>query len=209
VVSGRIPVRVAGLDPISEAGITSQLKARPEVRVVGEDDLESPTVAVVIADVVDETTAQMIRTVHRNFCQRVVLVVTHIDDQALVTAVDAGARGLVRRQQASPEQIVSAIRAAAAGEGMIPPDLLDRLMSQMSNLQRKVLSPRGLTFSGLSEREIQVLKLVADGYDTAEIARVLAYSERTIKNVIRDVISRFQLRNRSHAVAYALRQGLI
>ena len=91
----------------------------------------------------------------------------------------------------------------------VPPDLLGRLLDQVGRLQRQVLMPRGLTFSGLSEREILVLKLVADGLDTAEIADHLCYSERTVKNIIHDVTTRLQLRNRSHAVAYALREGLI
>jgi DNA-binding NarL/FixJ family response regulator len=82
-------------------------------------------------------------------------------------------------------------------------------MDQVSRLHDQVLAPRGLTFSGLSEREVDVLRLVADGCDTAEIARSLCYSERTVKNVIHDVTSRLRLRNRSHAVAYAMRQGLI
>ena len=69
--------------------------------------------------------------------------------------------------------------------------------------------PRGLTISGLTEREVEVLRLVADGFDTAEIAKKLSYSERTIKNILHDVVSRFGLRNRAHAVAYALREGLI
>jgi DNA-binding NarL/FixJ family response regulator len=56
---------------------------------------------------------------------------------------------------------------------------------------------------------VEVLRLVADGLDTSEIARQLAYSERTVKNVLHDVTSRLQLRNRSQAVAYALRQGFI
>jgi DNA-binding NarL/FixJ family response regulator len=76
-------------------------------------------------------------------------------------------------------------------------------------LQREVLAPRGLTFSGLSERETQVLSMVANGDDTAAIARTLAFSERTVKSVIHDLMSRLQLRNRSHAVAYAVREGLI
>jgi DNA-binding NarL/FixJ family response regulator len=63
--------------------------------------------------------------------------------------------------------------------------------------------------AGLTEREIEVLRLVADGFDTSEIAGSLAYSERTIKNIIHDVTARLNLRNRSHAVAYAVRQGLI
>ncbi|WP_383826475.1 response regulator transcription factor [Streptomyces sp. NPDC058486] len=57
--------------------------------------------------------------------------------------------------------------------------------------------------------EVDVLRLVAEGYDTADIAAKLSYSERTIKNVLHAVITRLQLRNRSHAVAYAMRQGLI
>jgi len=98
---------------------------------------------------------------------------------------------------------------AAAGAGALPPDLLGRLLKQVGYLQRQILEPRGFRVSGLTDREIQVLRLVADGHNTAEIARQLAYSERTIKNVIQDVITRFQLRNRSHAVAYAVRQGFI
>lgn len=82
-------------------------------------------------------------------------------------------------------------------------------MDQLGRLQRQVLSPRGLVFAGLSPRETEVLRLVADGMDTAEIARVLCYSERTVKNVLHQVTTRLQLRNRSHAVAYAVREGLI
>ena len=72
-----------------------------------------------------------------------------------------------------------------------------------------MLEPRGLTFTGLASREIEVLRLIAEGYDTTEVAKALSYSERTVKNVLHDVTSRLQLRNRSHAVAYALREGLI
>lgn len=79
----------------------------------------------------------------------------------------------------------------------------------MARLQRHVLTPYGLNRTGLSDRETQVLLLVADGLDTHEIARRLAYSERAVKNVLPDVTSRLQPRNRSHAVAYALREGLI
>jgi DNA-binding NarL/FixJ family response regulator len=68
---------------------------------------------------------------------------------------------------------------------------------------------RGLTYGGLTQRELRVLQLLADGLSTSEIARELAYSERTIKNAIHDLTSRLNLRNRSHAVAFALRQGLI
>jgi DNA-binding NarL/FixJ family response regulator len=66
-----------------------------------------------------------------------------------------------------------------------------------------------LSLTGFSGRELDVLRLLSEGWDTAEIAEKLAYSERTVKNVIHDITTRLQLRNRSHAVAYAVRQGLI
>jgi DNA-binding NarL/FixJ family response regulator len=61
----------------------------------------------------------------------------------------------------------------------------------------------------LSERERDVLRLAADGFDTEEIAVKLAYSKRTVTSVLHDVVTRYQLRNRSHAIAYAIREGLI
>jgi DNA-binding NarL/FixJ family response regulator len=89
------------------------------------------------------------------------------------------------------------------------PDLLGQLLDHVGRLQRDVLTPRGLRFSGLSEREVRVLRLMADGFDTGEIGRRLFYSERTVKHIVHDITSRLHLRNRTHAVAYALRQGYI
>ncbi|HLT82768.1 MAG TPA: response regulator transcription factor [Phototrophicaceae bacterium] len=205
----RVPVWVSARDPISEAGVVSQLRPRPEVRIVGRDEDDDALVAVVISDALDADTLRMLRAVQRKGFTRTVLVVGQVDDGDLVTAIEAGVVGLVRRSEATSDRLVSVIRAAATGEGTVPPDLLGRLMDQVGKLQRQVLGPRGLTFTGLAAREIEVLRLIADGYDTGEVARELAYSERTVKNVLHDVTSRLQLRNRSHAVAYALREGLI
>jgi DNA-binding NarL/FixJ family response regulator len=205
----RIPVYVYAGDPISQAGVASGLRPRPELLVVGEADLDSARVAVVVTDTLDDETVRVLLALQRGGRPRVVLVATEIEDKDLVKAVETGVSGLVRRAEATPERLVQAIISASAGEGTVPPDLLGRLLDQVGRLQRQVLAPRGLTFTGLASREIEVLRLVAEGYDTAEIARKLAYSERTVKNVLHDVTSRLQLRNRSHAVAYALRQGLI
>ncbi len=141
--------------------------------------------------------------------ERRVLLVAKVDDAGLLSAVEAGVSGVVRRSQATAGHLGTAIRAAAVGEGTLPPDLLGRLLSQVGRLQRQVLHPRGLTFAGLTEREIAVLRLLAEGHDTAEVGRRLFFSERTVKNVIHDVTSRLDLHNRTHAVAYAIRQGLI
>jgi DNA-binding NarL/FixJ family response regulator len=105
--------------------------------------------------------------------------------------------------------LATAVCAAARGEGSVPGDLLGRLLAQIGRLQRQLLHPRGLTLNGMSAREIEILRLVAEGLDTAEIAAKLSYSERTVKNALHEVTTRLQLRNRSHAVAYALKQGLI
>ncbi|MEE6282128.1 response regulator transcription factor [Georgenia sunbinii] len=187
----------------------SQLRPRPEISIVDPSDHDSALVAVVIADAVDEDTLRMLRVVQRKGFTRTVLVVGALDDADLVTAIEAGVVGVVRRGEATPDRLITVIQAAAAGEGTVPPDLLGKLLDQVGKLQRQVLGPRGLTFTGLATREIEVLRLIADGYDTGEVARQLAYSERTVKNVLHDVTSRLHLRNRSHAVAYALREGLI
>ncbi|MBW3555967.1 MAG: LuxR C-terminal-related transcriptional regulator [Actinobacteria bacterium] len=208
-MSDRIAVYVYAHDPISQAGLASQLRVRPELHVV-DDDVDQAQVAVVVVDEVDEETTRVVRAIQRNNgIPRVVLVVTRLDDGGMLAGVEAGACALLRRSEALPERLLAAVRAAATGDGSVPSDLLGRLLEHVGQLQRQVLSPRGLTLSGLTEREIEVLRLVADGYDTAEIATSLAYSERTIKNVIHDVTARLNLRNRSHAVAYAVRQGLI
>jgi DNA-binding NarL/FixJ family response regulator len=203
----RVAIRVYARDPVSYAGVASQLRPRPEVTLVESRD-EQAEVAVVVADGVDEETVQMLRSAQRGSC-RSVLVVTHIDDAGLAAAVEAGVAGLVRRAEATPERLAMAVCAAARGEGSVPGDLLGRLLAQVGRLQRQLLNPRGLTLNGMSTREIEILRLVSEGLDTAEIAGKLCYSERTVKNALHDVTSRLQLRNRSHAVAYALKQGLI
>lgn len=205
----RTTVRVFARDPISEAGVSSALRPRPEVRVIGRDDDEPPDVVLVIVDEVDDEAINTLRFVRRNGEARVILIASHLDDQDLVRAVEAGVVGLVRRSDATTDRLLAVIASAAAGEGTVPPDLLGRLLDQVGRLQRTVLDPRGITFTGLASREVEVLRLVAEGWDTAQIAAKLSYSERTVKNVLHDVTTRLQLRNRSHAVAYAMREGLI
>lgn len=202
----RTAVYVDARDPISRAGLIAQLRSRTEVLVA--DDPARAVVALVVAETVDESTLQTLRRLQRGSC-RPVLVASDFDEKGLAAAVEAGIAGLVRRQDASAERLARAACAAARGEGTVPPDLLGRLLDQVGRLQRQVLHPRGLSLTGLSHREIEILRLVAEGDDTAEIAAKLCYSQRTIKNALHDITSRLQLRNRSHAVAYALRQGLI
>ena len=204
-----IPVIVCAADPLSRAGIVSQLRRAQGFLVMPEEDAPDGAVALVVADELDATVTAQLRALRGHGVSRVVLLVSRVDDKALLSAAEAGVTGVVRRSEATAGNLSAAIRSAAAGEGSLPPDLLGRLLRQVGQLQRQVLSPRGLTFSGLTERETAVLRLLAEGLDTAEVGRRLFYSERTVKNIIHDVTSRLELRNRAHAVAYAIREGLI
>ena len=208
-VVDRVRVDLRAWDPISQAGVASQLRPRPEVRLVDRDEAEAANVVVVVVDSVDDEVLGALRQIQRTGSARGVLVVTSIDEQQLVKAAECGFVGVLRRSEATPERLVQVIGAVARGEGHVPADLLGSLLEQVGRLQGEVLGPRGLNLTGLTAREIEVLRLVAEGYDTADIALKLAYSDRTIKNVLHSVMTRLNLRNRSHAVAYALRQGLI
>jgi len=208
-MSERTAVYVYAKDTISQAGIAAQLRGRPEVRVLDEEDIDDVEVALVAADELDDETLRVTKGLQRSSSPRIVLILTHIDDASLLAGVEAGASGFLRRSDATPEALVTAVRAARSGDGTVPPDLLGRLLTQVGRLQRQVLSPRGMLLNGLTEREVEVLKLVAQGLSTGDIADRLAYSERTIKNVIHDITTRLNLRNRSHAVAFALKEGLI
>jgi len=208
-VDGRVRVAVHATDPVSAMGVGGELRLRPEVLVVDDGGADLAEVAVIVADEVDAGALRTIRSIQRDGSGRVVLVVTRLDDAGLLAAVEAGACGILRRSEAVAERVAEAVLTAANGDGSVPPDLLGRLLNQMSRLQRQVLAPRGLSLNGFSEREVDVLRLLSEGWDTAEIASKLAYSERTVKNVIHDITARLQLRNRSHAVAYAVRAGVI
>jgi DNA-binding NarL/FixJ family response regulator len=202
-------VRVRATDPVSEAGVASQLRVQHDLEVLSSDSPVRPDVVVLVADRVDEPTATTIRGTRDAGGPRIVLVVGSVDGVGVLAAVEAGVAAIVRRGEATPDRLSTAIRAAATGDGHLPPDLLGRLLQQVGDAQRKLTAPPGLTFGGLTQRELTVLRLIADGYSTSEIATRMAYSERTIKNSIHDLVSRFHLRNRTHAVAFAVRQGLI
>ena len=207
VLMDTVVVRIDARDPISEAGVRMQLRARPEIRVARAG--ESAAVVVAVTDSVDDEATRWLRGLHRANGLPVVLVSGRVDGRALSALVEAGVRGVLRRHEATAERMVIAVRAAAAGHGDLPPELLRQLLDHLAGLNRQVLSPRGYSFTGLTERERTVLQLLADGLSTREVAVRLSYSERTIKTVIQDLTLRLQLRNRTQAVAYALRNGWI
>ena len=205
----RIPVYLHSEDPISKAGLESALRFQHEINLVDIEAAEPAVVAILAVDSLDETALQVMRGLHARGCARSVIVANALSDTDLLAVVEAGVCAIVWRCEATASRLVHAVTKAAAGEAMLPSDVLSRLLKQVSRLQRHVLSPMGLNLGGLSAREIDVLRLAADGFDTGEIALKLSYSKRTVTNILHDVTSRFHLTNRTHAVAYAIREGLI
>lgn len=203
----RVATWVTAADATAGAALAAQLRTQGDLVVV--DDVDRAGVGVVVLDEVDEDGTLLIRDLLRAGCPHAVVVSTALDDAGVSRAVDAGACAVVRRLEATPERLALLLAAVEEGDGTLPPDLLGSLLARVGRFQTNVLQPRGLLVNGFTAREIEVLRLVADGRDTAEVAEELAYSERTVKNVLHDVTTRFGLRNRCHAVAFALRAGVI
>lgn len=205
----RVGVHVRAQDPVSEAGLRAHLTNRPDINVLPPMTQAAPDVLVYAVDRINEQSITGMRTHRGTGRPRVVLIVGTAEDADLVGAVEAGVCAILRRNDASAERLLAAVHGASRGEGVLPSDVLGTLLSQVGHVQRTVLAPRGLHLSGLSDRELDVLRLVADGFPTADIAQKMSYSERTVKNILHDITTRLGLRNRTHAVAYALRHGLI
>ena len=112
-MSERIPVFVYADDPISQAGVAAQLRGPPETYAVDDDAMDDADVAVVVTTTIDYATVCLVRGIERGGCPKVVLVCTSSDDSALMIAAEANVAGLLRRQEASPEQLAHAVVAAA------------------------------------------------------------------------------------------------
>jgi DNA-binding NarL/FixJ family response regulator len=207
------------MDPhsIYRRGLVACLSALDDVTSIGEADtvreawgrpeLVSADVVLVDHDVVGGH--DFIRALREKTGASVLVCSTRCDEQELLGAVQAGALGYLYKETLTPEALAASLRTAAVGAGVLAPELLGALLRTIARVSRDVLEPRGLSLSPLTTRERQVLRLVADGHPTREVARRLCYSERTVKNVIHDVVTKFNARSRSQAVAEAVREGLI
>lgn len=205
----QVRVALQATDPLSRAGLVNMLQPRAELKVLARTERADADVLVVAAD---RLTADVVAALRRTAAETgtpVVLITNEITETELLTAVECRVVAVLPRPAVTAERLAHSITAAAAGGGVMPPNLVGELLKHIERLQREVLAPYGLNASGLTQREIDVLRLMADGLDTTEIAGRLCYSERTVKNVIYGVTHRLKLRNRSHAVAYALRSGII
>jgi len=188
-------VNVVGEAPNGQTAIRLASELAPDVVVM---DLNMPGLTGV------ETTRKLSGVAPLT---RVVVLTISADDKDVMDAVMAGACGYLLKDSSIQDLIVG-IRAAAAGESLISPQIaakvLRRLRSQSSN-EDAAETIR----AELSDREIEVLKLIANGKDNAQIARELFISPKTVKNHISNILMKLQIDNRIQAAVYAVRSGIV
>ncbi|GAA2493629.1 helix-turn-helix transcriptional regulator [Winogradskya humida] len=212
----RITVTVHTTDPLSRDGVARQLGYQPGITVLdrpgqGEDGGASNPggVAVMVVDRLDEPGLMELRRVARKGDRRVVLIAGELREPELLAALECRIQGILWRNEVTGDRLAAVVRSAARGGSDLPPDLVKRLLDLLGRLRRGAGPATAPPAFGLVEREVDVLRLVAEGLETRQIADKLAYSERTIKNILHNMMTRLRLRNRAHAVAYALREGHI
>jgi DNA-binding NarL/FixJ family response regulator len=207
-----VTVAVIGSDPLVRAGAAAYLGTCPGITPVEADSLDRADVVLVIAGQVSEETLSLMRRAAGQVPDRelrFVLVCDAIQETQLLRALSIGTVSVLLREETDYERIAHALVIARDGRTELPQDARGWLQSRIRTIQRDVLRPRDLTDAGLFNREVDVLRLLADGHDTLDIAERLNYSERTVRNIIHGMLTRMKLRNRTHAVAYALRSGVI
>ena len=207
-----IAVDVLASDPVTEEGARARLSSYEEITVLPIDQRHRTEVLVVLVDeVTEDVLVRMERSYRGATCGELttVLLASEIRQDQMLRAINAGLVSLLSRHESEFDRIVRAIVAARTGRAQVP-DLAARcLIDQVRAIQHNAITRQRLTVASLEVREVNVLKLLAEGSGTGEIAARLNYSERTVKNIIHSVVTRFKVRNRTHAVAYALRAGVL
>jgi NarL family two-component system response regulator LiaR len=138
---------------------------------------------------------------------RVVVLTISDQDSDVLDAIVAGACGYLLKD-ASIEDLLRGIRAAAVGESLISPHIAAKVLQRVRSASTLPGGAEAIR-SELSEREIEVLKLIANGKDNAEIARELYISPKTVKNHISNILMKLQIENRIQAAVYAVRSGIV
>ena len=208
------------------------MMGQPAIELVGPADVDRARVALVITEAADEAAAKVVKAIQRDGVKRVVLVAARFDEVGVLATVAAGVTSFLRRSEATSARLTETIREADECGCQLPEGLIRRASEALPSTPVAIGGPSdasgmppvrpaapaiidlrehaGTTLTlQLTSRETEVLRLVADGYDTSDIADQLAYSESTIKGVLAKIMSRLDARNRCHAVAMVVREGLI
>jgi DNA-binding NarL/FixJ family response regulator len=197
-------------------GLKMLLNLEHGIEVVGEAG-DGGAAAVLVAATVPDVVLMDVRMPKRSgieACQtikdvtpnsRIIMLTSSEEEADLYDAVKNGASGYLLKDS-SIDRVTNAIRLVAAGEALISPSMATKLLDEFKQISRTDLpavpTPR------LTERELEVLRLVAQGLNNREIGRQLFISENTVKNHVRNMLEKLQLHSRIDAVMYAIREGL-
>ncbi len=210
-----IRVLVADDHPVVREGVRSLLRNCTDIQFVGEaanrDELRA-TLSQVHPDVLlldirlgeasGVELAQRIRQVYPQV--KIVVLTGYADDVYLYEALQAGVHAYLLKS-VSPEELIETIRAVYRGERLLSPSLVGKVMQQFERLAKAQARQE----SELSDQELKVLRLIADGATTHDIAQTMHWSEATVKRRIRSILDKLQVTTRAQAVAEGFRRGLI
>jgi DNA-binding NarL/FixJ family response regulator len=211
--SRSVRIVVLSEDTLTAQGVEAHLTADDRVLVLPPDAGERPDVVLVITgEVTDGTLASIQRFSQDDPADNPLLMLVAEKPSAkhLVRVVAMGLVAFMPRERTTLADITDTLCAVTRGAASLPQPLLGSLLEQIR--ARRWHDPEaetGARATSFTSREIAVLRELAAGFSTAEIAAALHYSERTVKYVIHEMVVRHGLRNRVHAVAYALKQGLL
>lgn len=210
-------ILIADDQALVRVGLRKILEAEPETSVVGEAGDGDDAVAearrlrpdVVLMDirmpVLDGIEATR-RIVRERAQTRVLILTTFGLDTYVYDALRAGASGFLLKDR-PPEELVAAVRIVASGEALLAPSVTRRLIAEFAGRPERLAAPEGL--DELTDREREVLVLMANGASNAEIARRLFVAETTVKTHVGHVLRKLGLRDRAQAVVLAYESGLV
>ena len=189
-------IQVIGEAPDGERGVELVADLAPDVAVM---DLNMPGMGGVEAT--REIASRMPAT-------RVLVLTIASDDDSIMQAMLAGASGYMLKD-AAVEELVGGIRAAAAGESSISPKIAAKVLAWVREGHADRAPEAPSATAGLSEREVDVLRLLAEGKGNQEIADQLFISPKTVKNHIASILVKLQIENRIQAAVYAVKTGIV
>jgi DNA-binding NarL/FixJ family response regulator len=217
--SGALRVLIVDDHALFRRGLQMVLEQEDDIDVVGEaaDGAEAVEKAielmpdVVLMDVRMPKRSGIEATEHirDELPHAKILMLTISDEESdLYEAIKAGASGYLLKE-ISIEEVADAIRSVWAGQSRISPSMASKLLSEFAAMSKRADERQQLPAPRLTEREMEVLKLVAQGLNNRDIAAQLFISENTVKNHIRNILEKLHLHSRMEAVVYAVREKLL
>jgi DNA-binding NarL/FixJ family response regulator len=208
-------VVIADDQPMMRAGFKAVLEATGDIQVVaeagnGEEAVQAATELVPDVVLMDIRMPGMdgIEATRRLPRQRVLILTTFGLDQYIIEALRAGASGFLLKD-APTQEVVAAVRAVAAGDAVLSAPVTRQLLDQVARRLPAPVSRRPAELDLLTEREHEVLRMLANGLSNAEIATALVVSEATVKSHVSRLLGKLGLRDRVQAVIYAYETRLI